>query len=267
MADKIKISPVARAVPFDTSTGKGFNLPDAPDVQSALEHLRDHTIFDSRTQATTASGTLTLTNTDSNLQYLTGSATGYAVQLPSATTLSVAAYYQIINTTTQSVDIKDGSGTTLFSLSQNSIGYIYLQINSSTAGTWVWYQTQLNVASGIITYNVTTTTAFTTTSSTDVVITGFTVTPQAGTYGVWFNSTATCTQNNSSVLHSIYKGGSIVSDSTRTTQSVSSNFIFQQTTMTIIQVNGSQAVDVRVNTNQGSHTVNGRSLLLIRLGA
>lgn len=123
------------------------------------------------------------------------------------------------------------------------------------------------VPSPVVNYNVVSSTPFTASSSTDVVITGFTVTPQSGTYAIWYNSDATCTQNNSTVNHSIYKAGVVVTDSTRRTQSVSSNFIFQQSTMSIVQVDGTQALDVRVKTNQGSLTVNGRSLLLIRLGA
>jgi len=201
-----------------------------------------------------------------NLQILTGTQTGYSIVMPSATTLSLSAYYQIINLGSQYVSIKDGSGALLFTLAQNSIGYLWLQLNNSTAGTWIYSQTGIGTASGIIHYHVTSSTAFTTSSATDVVITGFTVTPQAGTYALWANQDSSCTQNNSTITQTTYLGGAAVTDSIRRTQSVSANFIFQQTTETVITVNGSQAVDIRVKTNQGSYTVNGRTLLLIRLG-
>lgn len=122
------------------------------------------------------------------------------------------------------------------------------------------------VASGILNYNVVSSAAFSTSSTTDVVITGLTVTPQSGTYAVFFNSDATVTQNNANITHTIYKAGAAVTDSIRRTQSVSANFIFQQSSISIVQFNGSQACDVRVKTSQGTLTVNGRTLVLVRLG-
>lgn len=122
------------------------------------------------------------------------------------------------------------------------------------------------VAGGIVNYNVVSSTTFNTTSTTDVVITGMTVTPVAGTYGIWFN--AAVVMSSSPVIQSwtIYSSGAAVVDSVRSQQSSRSAQPLFCATMSIVQVNGSQAIDVRVNTAGGTLTVNQRSLLLTRLG-
>jgi hypothetical protein len=265
LKSNITVSPVAKSVPFDNSTGRGLS---SSDVQETLEELRDHTVYGSRTQDTTLNGTLTLTSSDVNLQYLTGTQTGYSVLLPNATTIPIGSFYQVINTTNQVVTIKDGNSGTLYSLSQNSVGYHYLQVGGSVNGTWIYFQILASsTASGIINYNLTSATPFATTSSTDVLITGMSITPQAGTYAIWYSSTNANTTNNSKNNVTLYKGGSSITDSNRTFQTGSSNMTFQLNTLTVTSCNGSQAIDVRVKTSTGTFTVDGRSLLLIRLGA
>lgn len=259
----ISSTQVASSTPFDNTTGKGFV---GSDTQTALEELRDHTIYDQRTQSTTAAGTLTLTSTDVNLQYLTGTAVGYNVQLPSASTLSLSSFYQIINTSTQTIQIKDGSGANLFVLGQNSIGFLYLQLNGTAAGSWIWWQTSYNVASGIIEYNVISSTSFATSANVDTLITGMTVTPQAGTYAIWFNSQNTATGSGQQLDCTIYKGASALADSKRSNLSTAGTHIFQNSTMTVAQFDGSTACTIEVNANGNSITVNQRSMLLIRLG-
>lgn len=254
---------VASSVPFDNVDASTFL---ATDVQAALKETRDQLVFNSITRATTASGTLTLVRADNTTQILTGTATGYNVRLPDATTLPLSIQYQIVNASSQTVQIKDGAGINLFVLGQQSIGYALLQLNGSAAGTWLWYQATLSVASGIINYNVTSTTAFATTSSTDVMITGASVTPQSGTYAIWYNSSNLNTTNNANCTCTIYKAGSSLTDSLRTFQTSSSNNTFQHSTLTIVNVDGTQTLDVRVSTSTGTLTVNGRSLLLVRLG-
>ena len=153
-------------------------------------------------------------------------------------------------------------------LSQSSIGELTLQLNGSAAGSWVWWQTSIDVASGIISYNVVSSTSFATTSTTDVVITGFTVTPQAGTYAIWVNGTWTPQAGPGNVESvTIYKAGAAVADSVRGISPVQSLNPALMCTQTITQVNGTQAIDVRINSSSGQTlTVTHRSLLLIRLG-
>lgn len=259
------ISQVASEIPFDNTTGRGFT---SEDCQTTIEEIRDHTVYTSSSTAISAAGTLSLTSSSNNLQYLTGSGAGYSVVLPNATTIPVGSLYQIINTTNETVDIKDGSSALLFTLSQNSIGYLYLQLNGTSAGTWVYFQVLASsTSSGIINYNITSTTPFTTSSTTDVVITGFTVTPQAGTYCVWYNASVFYTTTPIAHYWSIYKGGSKVADSARQQDTAHSNQTMVDSTMAVISCNGSAAVDVRVRRGtSGALTVNARTLILIRLG-
>jgi len=268
---------VASSTPFDNSVGDGYL---GTDVQSALQEVRDYTIYDSQTTATTANGTLTLLSpvaggqdggngsTSTTLQFITGTATGFSVVMPSASTLSIGAHYKIDNLSTQIITVKDGSGATLFTLDPQAVGELTLQLNGSTAGSWVWWIQLLNVADGIASYNVISSTAFSTTSTTDVVITGFTVTPIAGTYAIWVNGTWTPTAGPGNIeTVSLYKAGAVITDSVRGISPVQSLDPALMCTQTITQVSGSQTIDVRVRSSNGQNlTVNSRSLLLIRLG-
>jgi hypothetical protein len=268
----ISSTQVASSTPFDPTTGVGYV---GSDVQSVLQELRDYTIHSDNITATTVGGTLQLTapvaggdtTTGRTLQILTGTATGYSVEMPSALGLSVGANYIIGNTTTQPVTIKDGAGTTLFSLSETSVGYLFLQAGGSAGGTWLFYQISAT-ASGVTSYNVVSSTAFSTTSTTNVVITGFTVTPQSGTYAVWVNGSWTPQAGPGNLeTVTIYNNGASVADSVRSQSPIQSLDPSLMSTQTITQVNGSQAIDVRINSSSGQNlTVNQRSLLLIRLG-
>lgn len=252
---------VASSLPFDNTTSKGFS---STDVQGALEELRDHTVFDSQTQATSTNGTLTLTSANTNLQFLTGSATGYSVKMPDATTLSLSAYYQIINQSSQTVSVKDSSGAVLFPLGQTSIGYLYLQLNGTAAGSWVYYQSA--ISAGIQNYNVVSSTIFTSNAAVDTLITGMTITPVAGTYAIWFNGQITGTGSGQQTDVTLYNGGSAIADSKRSGLSPAGTHIYQLNTQTVSQFNGTNACAVYVNPNSNSDTITGRSLLLIRLG-
>lgn len=257
----ISSTQVASSTPFDSSTSRGFV---GSDVQAALEELRDHTIYGSRTQATTAAGTLTLTSSDVTAQFLTGTAVGYNVQMPNATTLSLSAYYEIINASSQTVQIKDGSGANIFLLGQNSIGFLKLELNGTSAGTWVWWQTSISQASGIVNYNTISSSTFSTSSGTDTPITSFSVTPQAGTYAIFYNAENTCTGSGVDNVCTIYRGTAIA-DSLRHAASPAGAHTFTMSTQTIAQFDGSTACTIQVNTS-GTLSVQQRSLLLIRLG-
>jgi len=264
----ISSTQVASSTPFDDTTGKGFNTPpnSATDVQLALEALRNHTIFISRTQATTLNGILTLSVVDSTLQFLTGTAAGYSIVLPDATTLLPGWHYKIDNTTNQTVTIKDGSGAILFVLGQSSTAEFTLQTNSSAAGTWVFWQTLINIGSGVITYSIASSTNFTTTSTTYVTITDMTLTPEAGTYGVWYNGGSILSTTPKFHGWSIFKNGIVIVDSERLQDTAHSNQNMVDSTMTIANFNGTDTCDVRVLAESGTLTITNRSLLMIRLG-
>lgn len=219
------------------------------------------------TISTTTNGTVTLTAETDNTIYLTGTASGFKINMPDAGTIQIGEFYRIFNTTSNPIDVRDNSGTVLFTLSQNSFAQVALQLNGTAAGTWRYWQILLSsTASGLINYNLISSTTFTTTSTSDVLITGFSVTPQAGTYAVFYNGSSYLTTTPKAHWWSVYKAGVKVADSERQQDTSHSNQTMVDSTMTIISVNGSQTVDVRVRTSNGSLSIYQRSLLLLRLG-
>lgn len=223
-------------------------------------------IFPPTSTATTASGTLTLTSSSNTAQVLTGAASGYSVQLPNATTLALGQTYEIYNQATVPVLIKDGSGSTLLTLSQASVAYGYLQTNGTSAGGWIFWQSNTNTGTSFISYNLVSTTTFSTSANADTLITGFTIAPQAGTYAIWYGAQNTAAGAGAQLDCTIYNNGSAIVDSKRSNLSTSGTHIFQNSSQTISQFAGGTNCDVRVDANGNSMTVGARSLLLIRLG-
>lgn len=89
---------------------------------------------------TTLNGTLTLTSASKMCQFLSGSATGFSIVLPNATTLSTGWKYEFYNTSTKSITLKDSTGTAIFSLATQSWTFARLQVNTPASGTWFVYQ-------------------------------------------------------------------------------------------------------------------------------
>ena len=257
---------VASSTPFDNTQNNGYS---SSDVQSALQELRDHTVYDSRTQVSTLNGTLTLTSADTNMQFITGTATGYTIVMPSALAVpaaSSASYYQLANTSSVVMTVKDGAGNTLFTFGQNSVAYLWLQAAGSAGGTWLWYQTSLNVASGVLNYNVVSSTPFSANGNVDSLITGMSLIPQAGTYAIWANYQLSGINSALQVDTTIYNAASAIADSKRSNLSTAGTHIFSSSTMTISQFNGTASCGLYWNPNGNSFTVVNRSLLLVRLG-
>lgn len=122
------------------------------------------------------------------------------------------------------------------------------------------------LAGGIVNYNVISSTNFSSSAAADTLITGMTVTPAAGTYAVFFNAENTAAGSGAALWVTVYKAGSAIADSLRKAASPAGTHEFSTSTQTIVQFNGSQTCDIRINPNGNSMTVNQRSLLLIRLG-
>lgn len=240
-------------------------LVDSITSEGLLSHLSKVCV--PATQATAAS-TLTLTVASNMTQYFTGTTAGQIVRLPSATTLAIGQRYEFYNQSNQSITVQDGSGATLFTLSQTSIAYITLQTNATVAGGWIAWQVFVSSqASGILNYQVVSSTVFTTSSTTDVLITGFTLTPQAGTYAVWFNLSTQNTSGSQSNIASIFRAATKIADSERRTGFGAANTAAALTSMTVAAFNGAETCDVRIRTTSASASVNARTLLLIRLGS
>jgi len=218
------------------------------------------------TQAT-VNGTLSLTATNSSFQYFTGTTAGQILKMPDATTLQNGMVYEFYNQSTQTIAVQDSTGAALFTLSSLSIAYVRLQTNSTVAGGWIsWQVLTSTVASGILNYQVVSSTTFTTTSTTAVLITGFTVTPIAGTYAIWFNGNLKSSSSGSTVTCTIYKAGVAVADSVRDTHVAAANADVTGVSMTVVSFSGTDTCDVRVNTSSATLTVGSRTLLLIRMG-
>lgn len=273
----IQVTSVADAIPFDpsapsitpTSTGFNFTWNTSTGTWRVTDKVISHRqVWNPEITATTLNGTLAMDYMSHSGQILTGTATGYSVVLPDATTLENGWKLEIYNTTTQPVAVKDKAGTLIFSLGQSSVAYIYLQSNATLAGIWVSWQIlqTTTTASGIIHYKIISSTVFSTSSTTDTPITGLSVTPQAGTYAVWFSADASLSANNSTETFTVYQDTTPVSDSKRIAQGTSSNFKTSNTTITIATFTGTQACSVYVSISSGSLTIGQRSLLLIRLG-
>lgn len=247
-------------------------------VPSAIDFLEVERVvtlngvdYKGATTASTLNGTLTLDADSECLQYVTGTATGFSVVLPSALTLKYNTNYVFVNTTPNTIDIKNGSRTVLFTLSQNSFGYLYLRTNLTVAGVWDYWQVLASsTASGVINYNLISSTAFTTSvrTPTYAIITGFSLTPQAGTYAIWYNASVYYTTTPKPHYWSIYKNGSAITDSKRQQDTAHSNQTMVDATMTIASFNGTDVCAVYVScADTGSLTVNARSLLMVRLGS
>jgi hypothetical protein len=256
------ITQVASSVPFDP-TGIAFS---ANDVQSALSEIRTQTVLSPEYVTTSNNATRTLTIADNTAIMFSGTGTNYTVILPDATTLFLGYYYRLYNTTAQPITIKDSGGNFLYTLSQSSVGYSTLQAQSNVSGTWIFWQSLTSLAAGAISYNLTSSTSFSTSSSTDVAITGYSLTPQAGTYAVWYSASSSNSNSTAIVQVSVYNGGTPVANSVRQFISTGSNAPFPIQSQTITQVNGSTAISIFVNTSKGTFTVTNRSLILIRLG-
>jgi len=88
--------------------------------------------------ATTLNGTLALTSTSPRIRFFTGTATGYSVRLPNATTLVEGFIYKIVNTSSQVITVRDTSGNALATLGPASNTEALLQNLSTANGTWVF---------------------------------------------------------------------------------------------------------------------------------
>lgn len=253
------MSPVSAQIPFDI-LNKSFTKDN---VQEVIEELRTNTVFVPRYFTTVLNTTDSL---DGNtLNFVTGSATGYKLRLPNATTLFNGQNYIIANNSTSSISAVNFDNVSEFELLADSIAIIYLRSNSTNAGIWEGF-TVSGFATGILSYRLVSSTNFTTSSAADTLITGFSVTPVAGEYACWYSSDITIATNNRLAQCVFYRDGVAVETTRRTNQGTSSNFRSNQQTLGVISVNGTQTVDVRLNISGGNLTTGQRTFILIRLG-
>lgn len=111
----------------------------------------------------------------------------------------------------------------------------------------------------------------TTTSASDVLMSGMTYTPAAGVYLVWFTTTLDHSNQSVPITVSIYVGGVQVAGSaraviTRTNAIGANSCTASVSTQAKVTVNGSQAIEVRWNRgNAGTATAHQRTFTGLRV--
>lgn len=110
----------------------------------------------------------------------------------------------------------------------------------------------------------------TTTSASDVVITGMTITPSAGTYMVWFSTWLTHSVGNATVTISIYSGGVQAATTVRTTLPFTgavggANNGTAIATNGQVTVNGSQAITIEWHTSTSTATAHAGTMDILRV--
>lgn len=113
---------------------------------------------------------------------------------------------------------------------------------------------------------ITTTANATTSSGTDALLTGMTVTPTVGSWYFMFESSILTNNVGSTTTYSFYVGGTQVAATVRSIAPFDGGALSATTARgavalnAVIAVNGSQAVEIRWNTNGGTATCGARSL-------
>lgn len=220
----------------------------------------------------TLNGTTQLLHTNNTLivVYAAVGVTGYTVKLPDATGLFLGRHFQIVNgvddDSFEEITIEDFDGNILATLLPSEGLVAVLEDNGFSAGHWIVEKKDLN-ATGILNYNISSSVLFSTDNVVDTLITGMAITPISGKYAVWFSSDINIESNNDVVECVVYTDGVAKEDTRRKVQGVSSNFKSSFYTVGTVDVDGTQAVDVRVKSATKTVDVSGRTLILIRLGA
>ncbi len=126
-------------------------------------------------------------------------------------------------------------------------------------------------AQGLYNQEVSFTSTITTTSTSDVLLTGMTITPPAGTYLVLFSTWLTQSTGNDVVTMSIYAGGSQIAASVRSAipfvgalSAVTQDMPLS--TNGIITVNGSQAIAINWHVNGGTGSAHTGTLDVLKVG-
>jgi len=214
-------------------------------------------------------GTLTLIASSSSVHFLTGTATGYSVVFPNATTLSRGTNYEIYNRSSSPITLKYSDGSTIGVLSTESVSSLILQDNATAKGLFSPFTVEVAQAAGIQNYSVTATAAVTITSATDTQVVGspsFTITPMSGTYIIFLSTSNSTTSNNALNYMSLYKDGTQITGSERVAQGVSTGFVFQLSTQAVASFNGTEQLRVYARVSTGTLTINARSIAMLRLG-
>lgn len=92
---------------------------------------------------TTLNGTLILDNTSSKMQNLVGTAVGYSIRLPDATTLTTGWEFIISNISALPITIRYSTGTQLIQVTADAKATVSLHDNNTVEGEWIVTATDL----------------------------------------------------------------------------------------------------------------------------
>lgn len=154
----------------------------------------------------------------------------------------------------------------------NPVAFIGEVVLGSTAGAPLSVDSNNQLISGTSNQSVSATSTTTTTSATDSLLNSMTLTPVAGIYFVFFDTSAQTTTGGNSIVFSIYSGGVQITNSSRTIQFptatlIDSGYPFHVGTQAQdVVVNGSQAITVEWHTSGGTATCLNRTLSILRTG-
>jgi hypothetical protein len=161
------------------------------------------------------------------------------------------------------LNIQD-EGTPLPNSPHDAVNFIGAGVSASDAGGGV---ADVTIPGGPTVLQVTATAPITTTSATDVVVSGMVLTPGPGDYVVMFNSSW---ENNGAedMFASIYVNGVQVAHSQRITRMESSTPDTEMAVVTHAFVTGvlaAQDIDIRFRTTGGTLTMLQRSMILLKV--
>jgi len=170
--------------------------------------------------------------------------------------------------------ILNPTGATTGYTSLDAIPAYYLGVNNNGVLVAGWsgntQPVMLGSAGGLTTYNATNTGAITTTSLTDVLMTGMQITNvPAGQYFLSFGTSLSHTSNNGHVITTIYVGGVAVPNSLMTWErgAAQGNIIGTHTYANYpITVASTATVDIRWQTDAATATSTNRYMSLIKVG-
>lgn len=144
-------------------------------------------------------------------------------------------------------------------------------VPGSTAGAPLSTDTSGNLVSGTSTTEVTATASVTAGTGADALMTGMTITPVAGTYITWFSCDINSSTAGAATSVSIYVGGVQVAASLRKVAPFDGGTLSQGaarcgvSTQATVIVNGSQAIAIEWSASNGTNTVAGRTLTILRV--
>lgn len=219
------------------------------------------------TTTATAAGTTVLTVTSTNQQYFTGTTT-QTITLPVTSTLTLGHTYVIVNNSTGNVTVNSSGANLIQTMTSNTrLTVTCILTSGTTAASWdSEYVIQAPVATEVaFSSNITTT------STTDVVLTGMTITPISGTYLVMFSTWLTASAASNVHTMSIYVNGVQNAGSIRaaipfSSASLAATQDIPLSTNAIVTVNGSQAIDIRWRTSAGTATAHNGTLDILKVG-